>query len=113
MMGEVRLIDANALLVSMGLENAVKYGNKNAEQQHNSYSTWMCYEIADEINGADTIDAEIVRHGLWTKKDNSKTCKRIGDFEEWFECSECEGSADRESAFCPECGAKMDAQEDA
>lgn len=39
------------------LTKCVKYGNESAEQQHDSYSTMMMYEIADEIEDAPTIDA--------------------------------------------------------
>ena len=57
-MSEVRLIDANALKTAMmkafNCENATKYGNKNAEQQTNSYSTLMLYEISDIVE--DCID---------------------------------------------------------
>lgn len=56
------LISRSALLESYGLKNAVKYGNETAEQQHNSYSTLMLYEIADMINDAPAVDAvEVVR----------------------------------------------------
>lgn len=53
----MRLIDADALARDMGVDNAVKYGNETAEQQHNSYSTLMKYEIADYIEDAPTVDA--------------------------------------------------------
>ena len=56
----MRLIDADALMRDMGVADAVKYGNKTAEQQHNSYSTLMKYEIADYIEDAPTIEAEPV-----------------------------------------------------
>jgi len=49
------LIDRNELLKQYGLENAVKYGNKDAEQQKHSYSTMMMYEIADMIDDAETV----------------------------------------------------------
>ena len=49
------LIDRNKLIEQYGLENATKYGNKNAEQQRYSYSTMMMYEIADMIDDAETI----------------------------------------------------------
>lgn len=39
------------------LKDCTKYGNKNAEQQHKSYSTMMMYEVADLVD--DLI--EIVR----------------------------------------------------
>lgn len=50
------LIDRDALLKDMGLTDAVKYGNKNAEQQYRSYSTWMSYEIADSIWDAPAVN---------------------------------------------------------
>ena len=40
------------------LKNCTKYGNKNAEQQAESYSTMMMYEVADLVD--DLI--EIVKH---------------------------------------------------
>ena len=61
-MGEIekekgmRLIDADALLENYNLKDATKYGNKNAEQQYNSYSTLMMYEIADMIEDAPTVE---------------------------------------------------------
>lgn len=55
---EVRPIDANALKRYMGLEEAVKYGNKTDEQRHNSYDTLMKYEIADCIDDMPTIETE-------------------------------------------------------
>ena len=48
------------------------------------------------INNAPTVDP--VRHARWARKDNSKNCKRVGDFEEWYECSACEGNAGDKSA---------------
>ena len=76
------LISRGALLAAMGLETATKWGNKSAEQQHNSYSTWMCYEIADEINGAPPVDAvEVVRCGQ-CKKRGTKRCPMFEDSDE-------------------------------
>ncbi|MCQ2609012.1 MAG: hypothetical protein MJ197_10055 [Bacteroidales bacterium] len=43
------------LIGMMNLENATKYGNKNAKQQDISYGTLMRYEIADCVD--DFIDA--------------------------------------------------------
>ena len=50
----MRLIDADALLEQYNLKDVTKYGNKDAEQQANSYSTMMLYEIADMIESAQT-----------------------------------------------------------
>ena len=33
----------------LGIENATKYGNKNAEEMRNSYGTFMNYEIEESI----------------------------------------------------------------
>lgn len=41
---------ANGISEHLGVENATKYGNKNAEQQRISYDTLMKYEIADAID---------------------------------------------------------------
>lgn len=41
---------AEGLTTYLGVENATKYGNKDAEQQRNSYDTLMKYEIADAID---------------------------------------------------------------
>lgn len=54
------LIDRAALMQNFcgfNLNECVKYGNKTAEQQSNSYSTMMMYEIADEIEDAPAVDA--------------------------------------------------------
>jgi hypothetical protein len=50
-----RLIDADATMKQWGLNNATKYGNKTAEQQHFSYSTMMMYEIADILDDAPVV----------------------------------------------------------
>lgn len=52
-----RLIDADLLSGQYGLDNATKYGNKDADQQRNSYDTMMMYEIADMIDDAPTVVA--------------------------------------------------------
>lgn len=61
----MRPIDADALKEHMGIMDATKYGNKNAQQMHNSYGTFMCYEIADYIDDMPTLDVQPVRRGEW------------------------------------------------
>lgn len=61
-------IDREALMKNFcgyDLTKCVKYGNKDANQQHNSYSTMMMYEIASEIEDAPAADVTPVRHGEW------------------------------------------------
>ena len=41
---------ADRLSKYLNVESATKYGNKDAEQQRNSYDTLMKYEIADAID---------------------------------------------------------------
>lgn len=41
---------ADRLSRYLNVESATKYGNKDAEQQRNSYDTLMKYEIADAID---------------------------------------------------------------
>lgn len=100
------LIRRGALLAAMGLETATKWGNQTAEQQHNSYSTWMSYEIADEINGAPAVDAVEVVHAYWD---------RVGPVA--WECSGCRRMQKwmteyPNARYCQGCGARMDAQTD-
>lgn len=53
----MRLIDADLVSKQYGLDDATKYGNKNAQQQAFSYSTMMMYEIANMIDDAPTVNA--------------------------------------------------------
>lgn len=94
------LISRSALLENYGLKNATKYGNETEEQQHNSYSTMMLYEIADMIYDAPAVDAKPVRHGRWLKH----------GFADIWRCTKCGRYAGDNSAYCPNCGAKMDAE---
>jgi hypothetical protein len=62
----MRLIDADTLIKSMALENAVKWGNKDGYQQDHSYSTLMRYEIKREIDCQPTVDAIPIDHlAVW------------------------------------------------
>ena len=90
------LIDRDALLKDMGLTDAVKYGNKNAEQQYRSYSTWMSYEIADSIWDApavnrwisceDELPEENVRCIVYTEGGGYGISRRMGRNLEKWEC---------------------------
>ena len=102
----MRLIDADGLFNwgDKQLKDAVKYGNKTADQQSWSYSTLMMYEVADEIEDAPTIDAEPVKHGKWDDSLDGITPY----------CSVCgctHRCLIRCPSYCPNCGAKMDEEE--
>lgn len=102
----MRLIDADALKECIGCADAVKYGNKTTEQQHNSYSTLMMYEIADYIDDMLTVDAEPVRHGEWGLPE-------IVGYDGVHAiyaapCSVCCTHTELyKPNYCPNCGAKM------
>ena len=61
-----------------------------------------------------TIEAEPVRHGRWIPTEYDSYADGAPVWDKW-ECSECNnehsGEENTLSAFCPECGARMDADE--
>lgn len=81
------LIDRDALLQDMGLTDAVKYGNKDAEQQYRSYSTWMSYEIADSIRDAPAVNRwipcseRLPENFVWCLVCMSDGCIRLGKWD--------------------------------
>ncbi len=59
------------------------------------------------VRAAPAADAAPVVHGRWIKHQD--------EYENWCECSMCGKSPDSpldETPFCPNCGAKMDLEED-
>lgn len=79
-----RLIDADALIEAMGLQNCKKYGNETPEEMSDSYSSMMLYEIKDMIDDEPTVDAvEVVRCQDCKRKTyerNGIRCKIFGCF---------------------------------
>lgn len=71
---EIKARISSRLIDNLNLANATKYGNKNAKQQANSYSTVMKYEIADcvddllddleQLKGRTMADERIKEEGL-------------------------------------------------
>ena len=100
-MSEKEYIERGALLKAIGCENAVKYGNKSAEQQHKSYSSMMLYENADEINDAPAADVEPVVRGTWVEMRDP-----YGDLTGWIH-EECGRETNAATEYCSKCGAKM------
>lgn len=87
------------------LTKCVKYGNKGAYQRHNSYSTMMMYEIADEIIDAPAADVAPVVHG-------SMRHVFFSYQSDHYKCTCCDGTFLTNAAkywnYCPNCGARMD-----
>lgn len=97
-------VKKEVFLSSMGLTgDETKYGNRDAEHQHRSYSTYMSYEIMDSVYDS-IVEAELapVRHGRWGvevgmnffKERNCPVCKKRIESNFWN--------------YCPNCGANMD-----
>lgn len=101
------LIDRQALIAKFqayyGHDNRSPYGGRSAD----------AIAALSSIEGADTVDAELVRHGKWLDF--------VGDytFAECSVCGEVYDPSDRDDKehfdmfkqlyrFCPACGAKMD-----
>ena len=109
--GMAEYIEREALMKNFcgyDLTKCVKYGNKDANQQHDSYSTMMMYEIASEIEDAPAADVAPVRHGEWI------VCGD-GNNVPWM-CSHCGKTITRKfkmmyGKYCPNCGAKMDKED--
>lgn len=100
-----RYIDADKILNwnKYKLSDAVKYGNKNAEQRGWSYSTLMMYEIADEIGEQPTADVRENTKGKWVFKE----VMIRSPLAENYYCSICKTNTARCWNFCPNCGADM------
>lgn len=120
-------------LSSMGLTgDETKYGNRDAEHQSRSYSTYMAYEIMDSVEDS-IVEEELapVRHGRWIEHDEYSdgyyhhkctNCNTDAPFdyeyrEDWDEGIDGEwyllglvddGINEHLTDYCPNCGAKMD-----
>lgn len=58
-------------------------------------------DIEDALNEVPAADVQEIKHGYWTRIDYMP----IGHD---YQCSICNNKNDRNSNFCPDCGAKMD-----
>lgn len=66
-------------------------------------------KIWQQIKDLPSAEVEPVKRGKWTRKDDRDTYGIGAVF--WYECSNCGGIAYYECPYCPNCGAKMDAEE--
>lgn len=100
----MRLIDADALLDVVG-KILVPYN-----------AAYAAYQIKTAIDDAPTVDAVPVVHGRWIITEEYSTTL---DCNCWrFTCSACEDYTvslyrRREQNYCPNCGAKMDLEDEA
>ena len=61
-------------------------------------------KVLREVSDAPTADVAPVRHGRWVCVDT--------DTEQFFLCNRCKKKEYWESNYCPECGARMDLEEE-
>lgn len=66
--------------------------------------------IVEVIESMPTVDAEPVRHGRWTTSALERNSSGVKPY--YLFCSECNHSQWRTSKYCPDCGAKMDGEEE-
>lgn len=113
-------MNKEVFLSSMGLiGDETKYGNRDAEHQSRSYSSYMSYEIMDSVE--DSIveeELEPVKHGWWIAKQTALGVK-------YTVCQNCgygisipiNGHLSKldlsDVPRCPNCGARMDLPEQA
>jgi hypothetical protein len=85
------LISRSALLVVPNVCKVTEYDESGCGISYLAVSV-------DAIEAAPAVDAEVVRHGRWTFPWTSP------------ECSACRKTQKWTSNYCPNCGAKMDAE---
>ena len=95
----MRLIDADALFKQIQ--------HAEIEAPDLVCKAWVMADVASMIHNSPTIYAEPVRHGRWIEIDE-------GEGGHLMECSVCMEwlfhNFDYISNYCPNCGAKMDAE---
>lgn len=72
------------------------------------------HELRVGIKNAPTIEAEPIRHARWIPTEYDAYADGAPVWDKW-ECSECghehSGEENTLTAFCPDCGARMDGKE--
>ena len=102
-----RLIDADAFKAQLQREIDI-YFDENGGGIHTAM------EARDEVDNAPTVDAVPVRHGKYIGTEFDGYADGCPVYYEW-KCSECGCVFEEEEPtynYCPNCGAKMDEQED-
>lgn len=99
----MRLIDGDALLSGYDVRKVVEFDESGCGVDYKAVPV-------EVIEAAPTVDAEPVRHGTWdsfgVRRTDAKGRNRI---EYMFNaCTLCENPVVKRTAYCPNCGAKMD-----
>lgn len=98
-----RLIDADALDAEMYHKSFEVDDGRNVWNS----GLWIRYKIFEEaIRDAPTVEAVQVVHGRWI----DETFEPWGLVHHPFKCNLCGEHAEFASPYCPNCGARMDAE---
>ena len=101
----MRLIDAEKLS-----EDIMKTLDSAKEKGHTDIYNIICDIFVPMVIGQPTIEAESVKHGHWVHP--SQNCDyRSRDI--FSDCSVCGDVQIDNTNYCPNCGAKMDAEGEA
>lgn len=93
----MRLIDADEFIEA--LEDLYQQAGWDRREVHFSLADTIC-----NLDMMPTVEAEPVRHGKWIGGDECSACGHHGCASDiWNGCA---------NQYCPNCGAKMDAEED-
>lgn len=95
----MRLIDADAFMETIRNHDYILTSAINTKDRG-----MYTIGIQQAIDAAPTIEAEPVRHGRWTPKENIIRCPYARN----YYCSECRCDPIETGIFCNNCGAKMD-----
>lgn len=97
----MRLIDADAL-EDVLLNHGFYYCNESDYSDGVAYGFLLARE---DLKEAPTIEAEPVRHGEWIV-----AAEEWRNQIEWYECTQCHFESSTAYKHCPNCGAKMEAE---
>ena len=111
-MSDLILIDRSAMLEA--IDKRERIVRKFAPDLQEDEIRPTLKSIREFIANRPIIDAEPVRHGHWETKEYTPE----DSFDDWIVihhkevCSECGKGQGERSKFCPNCGAKMDLEEE-
>lgn len=99
----MRLIDADKLEDVLAKHRALYYGDSDYYEGISQGFNLAIYDVKE----TPTIDAEPIRHGKWI--DEAEDWRQQI---EWFKCSLCDFPTSTAYKYCPNCGARMDEEEE-
>lgn len=113
-----RPIDTDALLKEIGeLKKSPWYNGENGNYERIVRADAIGVVVDLCIKAAPTLDYAPVRHGEWVDEIEPNAVTASGREVHVFRCSACDftwaNNVIHYFKYCPNCGAKMDAKEDA